>query len=296
MKVVIFGGSGFIGSHLISYLTTEGHNVVLVSRSTRQMDNPLVHCVTWNELNDGAEQLEKTVAFVNLAGETINQRWTAKAKQKILQSRLTTTVNVAEKVRTLKHKPAVVINGSAVGIYGMSETATFDETSSQRGDDFLARVVRKWEKAADEIASHTRLVKLRTGVVLGKKGGAFPLMALPYKLYVGGRVGSGKQWLSWIHMTDMVRLIEFCIHNKNMHGPINATAPHPVTNDAFGRALARQINRPHYFPVPAFAFKLLLGEMSQLLLCGQRVYPSIAQEHGFQFTYPTLDKAMADIV
>ena len=296
MKVVIFGGSGFIGRFLVAHLTGKGSKVVIVSRSERRMDDPLTHCVTLSELNDKIDQLEQADAFVNLAGETINQRWTAKAKEKILTSRIDMTKKVAEIVNKLKYKPKVVMNSSAVGIYGMSETQVFDERSMTQADDFLAKVVSKWEKAADAMADDTRLVKLRTGVVLGKHGGAFPLMALPYKFYVGGRIGSGNQWLSWIHISDMVRLIEFCIRNENMHGSVNATAPTPVTNDEFGRILAKQMNRPHYFPVPEFVFKFLFGEMSQLLLRGQRVLPRIAQEHGFTFTYPTLDKTIENIL
>lgn len=296
MKIVIFGGSGFIGSHLVPYLTAKGCEVILVSRSERQTNDPLIHCVTLKELDENADKLEQTDAFVNLAGETINQYWSHKAKEKILESRIVITKKVAEIVQKLKHKPKVVVNGSAVGIYGMSKTQIFDETSPQQTNDFLAHVVSEWEKAADVIQPHTRLVKLRTGVVLEKDGGALPRMLLPYKLYAGGRIGSGSQWLSWIHMEDLVRLIDFCINNENIHGPINATAPNPVTNDTFGRTLAKELRRPHYFPVPAFMLKIMFGEMSQMLLNGQQVLPQIARNHGFNFKYPTIEKAVKAVL
>ena len=289
VRVAIFGGSGFIGMELAKELVEQGHEVVIVSRGTRGSE-PHFSIYTWEQLEHEPERLEGFDAFVNLAGETINQRWSDKAKSRILQSRIAATRQVAAIVARLKVKPEVVINGSGMSIYGYSEQETFDEHSPKRLTDFLGRTVNDWEQAADEIQG-VRLVKLRIGLVLGKSGGAFPLMQLPYRLFVGGRVGSGKQWHSWIHIADMTGIIHYCIMHKEINGPINCTAPNPVTNDAFGRLLGKTIGRPHYFPVPSFLLKLVLGEMSEVLLCGQRVLPTRITEMGYRFKYPSLQDA-----
>lgn len=296
MKLIIFGGSGFIGKHLTSYFVKTGNEVVLVSRSKRLSQDSLVCYVTWSELHDNIGPLEAADAFVNLTGETINQYWTPKAKTRILESRINSTKNVAYFVQRLINKPRVVINGSAVGIYGMSESEEYDETSQISNNDFLARIVFEWERAADMIEPYTRLVKLRLGVVLGSDGGALSKMQLPYKLFVGGRIGSGKQWLPWIHIEDLVRLIEFCIKNEKIKGPMNATAPSPVTNDEFGRTIASVMGRPHFFPVPPSILRVMLGEMSQMVLNGQKVLPKKAVESGFTFTYPKIDLALRDLL
>lgn len=296
MKVIIFGGTGFIGQHLTSYFKNNGDEIVLVTRSNRPNPDSLVRYVTWNELQENLSSLEEADAFVNLVGETINQYWTPKAKEKILDSRIGTTKKVAEFVQKLKIKPKVVINGSAVGIYGISETIAFDETSPVSNNDFLARVVNEWEQEADTIESYTRLVKLRLGVVLGRNGGALPKMLLPYKLFAGGRIGSGRQWLSWIHIDDVVRLIDFCINCEKVKGPINATAPAPVTNDEFDHTIAKALKRPHFFPVPAVILTILFGEMSQMLLNGQKVLPKKAMNQGFTFSFPTIEDAASDLL
>lgn len=296
MKIIIFGGSGFIGKHLTSHFVKKGNQVVLVSRSHRLSQDSQVRYATWSELQENIEPLEEADAFVNLTGETINQYWTPKAKTRILESRINSTKSVAHFVQKLKSKPKVVINSSAVGIYGMSESENYDETSSISNNDFLARIVYEWERAADTMEPYTRLVKLRLGVVLGTDGGALPKMLLPYKLFVGGKIGSGKQWLSWIHIEDLVRLIEFCITTEKIKGPINASAPTPVTNDEFGRAIASVMERPHFFPVPSSILRVLLGEMSQMVLKGQKVLPKKAVESGFTFTYPTIDLALRDLL
>ena len=294
MRIAICGGTGFVGKHLVPYLIDRGHEITLISRSSAST-NGAICTVTWNELKSTPELLEGVEAIVNLAGESINQRWTQTAKQRILDSRLSTTRQIAQLVEELKSKPSVVVNASGISIYGTSETDTYDERSPGRLTDFLAHVVEQWELAADQI-QHTRVVKVRVGIVLGSDGGAFPKMALPYKLGVGGKVGSGKQWLSWIHMEDMVRLIDACLHNDDLAGPVNATAPSPVTNAQFGHLLARALNRPSWFPVPAVMMKLIFGELAVLLLEGQKVLPRVLLEHGFSFKYPQLEDALADLV
>ncbi|MCD1259018.1 TIGR01777 family protein [Paenibacillus athensensis] len=293
MLIAITGGTGFIGGHLADFWRAAGHRVVIVSRHPGRAQESDV--LTWAQLHEQPELLDGVEAIVNLAGSSINKRWTAEAKRVILESRLDAARRVAELVERLAVKPRVVLNASGMSIYGTSETQSFDETSPPRITDFLASVVEEWERAADRIPVD-RLVKIRVGLVLDGREGAFPKMALPYKLGVGGRVGSGRQWLSWIHIADMVRLIDFCLQHDDMAGAVNATAPHPVTNAAFGAALAKAMRRPNLFPVPAWVMRLAFGELAILLLEGQRVLPRALLEHGFEFRYPQLEAALADIV
>ncbi|NQX68201.1 TIGR01777 family protein [Paenibacillus alba] len=294
MKIAVTGGSGFIGRRLIAHLQLQGHELINISRSPKAVD-PAVRTVTWDQLQSSPLELEGLDAIVNLAGESINQRWTAKAKERIVQSRIKAAEQVAQLVERMANKPKVVVNASGMSVYGTSETAVFDERSPHHQVDFLSGVAQQWEQAADRIQG-TRIVKVRVGLVLDGKEGAFPKMALPYKLGVGGRIGSGKQWLSWIHIEDMVRLIDFCIQHEAIVGPVNATAPHPVTNKEFGQALGKAMHRPNLFPLPAFVMKLIFGELSTLLLDGQKVLPRVLLEHGFSFKFVTVDKALADIV
>lgn len=295
MKIAICGGTGFIGRRLIRYLESCGDEITLISRSASGGGvRDRIRTAAWDECTDKKDWFEGLDGIVNLSGESINQRWTEKAKRRILQSRLDTAAKLAGLVADLKYKPKAVVNGSAIGIYGTSETDVYDELSPARTVVFLSNVVAEWEQAAKAITA-TRLVFLRTGVVLGLDGGALPLMSLPYKLGFGGRVGSGKQWLSWIHADDIVRLIRYCIETESMNGPVNATAPHPVQNERFGRSLAGALGRPHWLPVPSFALKLALGEMSDMLLTGQHVVPKAAIENGFEFRYPTVDEALMSL-
>lgn len=294
MKIAVAGGTGFIGGRLIRYLESCGDEVILISRSAVGGIRSSLRTVAWEECMERKEWFEALDGIVNLSGESINQRWTAQAKHRIIESRLDTVAKLARLVGQLKDKPGAFVSGSAIGIYGTSETDVYDESSPVRTVDFLSDVVEQWERAASAIPA-PRLILLRTGVVLGHEGGALPLMSLPYKLGAGGRVGSGRQWLSWIHADDIVRLIRYCIESPNIRGPVNATAPHPVTNDRFGRELASALRRPHWLPVPAFALKLALGEMADMLLTGQQVLPKAAMEHGFEFRYPTVDEALKAI-
>ncbi|WP_042164316.1 TIGR01777 family oxidoreductase [Paenibacillus gorillae] len=297
MRVAITGGTGFVGTALVKALLERQDEVWIISRTAKSPGAQAakgLYYTTWTELAEQPSKLEGVQAIINLAGESINQRWTAAAKQRVLDSRLHATVRVARIVQELRQKPEVVINASGISAYGSSLSETFDESSPMNTTDFLSGVVRQWEKAANAIEVE-RLVKLRVGVVLNNKGGAFPLMALPYKLYGGGPIGSGKQWLSWIHLEDMVRLILFCLDNRKVQGPVNGSAPEPVTNEDFGRALGKAFHKPHWFPVPAFLMKTVLGEMSSLLLDGQRALPHKALELGFQFRYPDVDSAMKEL-
>lgn len=294
LKIAITGGTGFIGQHLVQHLLDQGDEPIVITRQARTSSTSIQY-VTWDALDQDPALLDGVDAIVNLAGESINQRWTAAAKERILRSRVRAAEAIARLVTRLDHKPAVVVNGSGMSIYGSSLDATFDEHSPAHITDFLAAVVEKWEQAADSIQG-CRLVKLRVGLVLGMDGGALPLMLLPYRLGAGGRIGSGRQWLSWIHIDDMVRAIRHAIVDESIQGPLNGTAPEPVTNDQFGRIVGKVLRRPHWFPVPAVLFRVLFGEMSMLLLEGQRVLPKKLQEHGFQFNYPSLEQALSALV
>lgn len=330
LNIAIAGGSGLIGRHLAAFWLRKGHRIVLISRKTRSpesmasifrpgpepeeaydaatSDKPAgtaeagtIVCRTWEELRADPDMAGAVDAVVNLAGETINQRWTRGAKERILLSRLRATEMIAEWINRMPVKPEIVVNASAVGIYGTSLTDTFSDTSDQarnsagRPADFLAEVVREWERAAEAIDG-ARIVKLRIGVVLAPDGGALLPMTLPYRLGVGGRIGHGRQWLSWIHIRDLIRIVDFCVNNRDISGPVNATAPAPVTNDEFERTLGRILGRPHFMPVPSFLFRLLFGEMSMLLLEGQRALPDKLIRHGFGFEYPALDQALAQLL
>lgn len=297
MKYIICGGSGFIGRELAEYWLQSGHQIISVGRKLPedQPDHPGLSYLTWDILEESPRAAEGADALINLAGASLSQRWTPEGKRAIMESRLETVAAAGKLLNSLQHKPSVVVQSSAVAIYGTSEQDTYDESSPGRVVDFPSEVVKTWEEAADEAYQNIRLVKLRTGVVLGNESGAFPKMKLPYSLGFGGRIGSGKQWLSWIHLMDIVRLIEFCIQHPEIEGPVNATAPQPVTNEQFGKMVGKVYHRPHWFPLPAFVLKTAVGELSEILLKGQRVLPSKAVNHGFIFTYPTLQPALEQL-
>jgi uncharacterized protein len=232
---------------------------------------------------------------VNLAGEPIAQRWTAAAKIRIYDSRVEGTRRLVNALATESHRPRVLVCASAVGIYGSRGDEILTEKSPV-GGGFLPDVVKKWEEAARTAEAHgVRVVSLRFGVVLGH-GGALAKLLLPFRLGAGGRLSSGHQWMSWIHVDDAVSLILFALDNPELHGPVNATAPDPVTNDEFTRRLASVLHRPAIFPVPAFALKLIFGEMSEVLLDSQRVLPAAAQAVGFTFRYTELSAALTHIL
>ncbi|SFS47523.1 TIGR01777 family oxidoreductase [Paenibacillus sp. BC26] len=296
MKVAVTGGTGYVGAMLVDALLQRGDEVWIISRSEKQMSsNPKLHTITWSKLAESPVKLEGIDAIVNLAGESISRRWTKEGKSAILQSRLNAARAIGKVVEALQRKPSVVVNASGISIYGTDRNQVSDEWSPAHINDFLASVVEKWEAAANRIEVK-RLVKLRIGLVLGMNGGAFPKMLLPYRLLAGGRIGSGKQWIPWIHEDDMIRLILFCLDEPNIQGPVNACAPEPVTNNEFGRAIGKAMRRPHWFPVPAFVLKAVLGELSFLLLEGSRAVPRKALELGFEFRYDTVQDALRQLV
>lgn len=297
MKIAITGGTGFVGKELTNLLLSEGHHVYILSRSDKENDSAVTY-VKW--LADGAkpeESLEGIDAIVNLAGTSINEgRWSEEQKKKIYDSRMQATDEVLRIIEALQVKPSVLVNASAVGIYPSSRHKTYTEQSADRGDDFLAKTVEDWETKAKKAEQHdVRVAFGRFGVILGKEDGALPLMALPYKLFVGGKVGSGKQWLSWVHVKDVANALYFAITTDELSGPFNVTAPRPLRNDEFGKVLAEVLHRPHFIPVPGAALKAALGQKSQLVLEGQQVLPEVLLQNGFHFEFPTAKDALTHI-
>lgn len=297
MKVAITGGTGFVGKELTRLLHMQGWEIYILTRHPKQSSLGISY-VEW--LTEGAQpekQLEGMDAFVNLAGASINAgRWSDEQKKEIHDSRISATKEVLRILKALDTKPEVLINASAVGIYPASQSATYTEASTNYGNDFLAKTVIDWEQLADQAkALGIRVAYGRFGIVLGKDDGALPLMALPYKLFGGGTVGSGKQWLSWIHVHDVARAIQFAIETKTLEGPFNVTAPYPERMKEFGKEIAKALGRPHWIPVPSAALKLTLGEKSRLVLEGQQALPVVLQKHGFEFTFPRLQSALADL-
>lgn len=297
LSILVTGGTGFIGSRLCAILAEAGHRVTVLTRDPRR-GRPFRGRVT---LIDNLATLGRDTPFdavINLAGEPIAAGpWTTPRRRVLIDSRVETTRAVVRFIARAKHKPAVLVSGSAVGFYGVDDEAEFTEGSPGR-PAFTHELCAAWEEAALAAQAHgVRVCLLRTGIVLGAEGGALARMLLPFELGLGGRVGSGRQWMSWIHRDDLVGLIIHAIAVETVRGPLNGTAPEPVRNADFAKALGRALHRPALLPVPAFALRLALGRLAdEVLLGGQRVVPKKAEETGYQFLYPTLAEALGKIV
>jgi uncharacterized protein (TIGR01777 family) len=293
VRIVIAGGSGLLGRALTGRLLHDGHTVAVLTRSPRHP-----HDVAWNPTDPTTQWAEIAAAadaVINLAGESIaGRRWTSARKAALLASRLAATRALASAIRGSTPRPAVFLSGSAIGIYGPRGSEPITEETPP-GNDFLASLCVAWEREAAAVASLTRVVLLRTGVVLARQGGALPQMALPFTLFAGGRVGSGRQCVPWIHIDDWVEMARWALLTAAIDGPLNATAPQPVSNATFAHALGRAMHRPSLLPAPAFALRLALGEMADVVLTGQCVLPAKAQRLGFMFRYPDLDAALANL-
>lgn len=299
MKVVIAGGTGLIGSQVTEILLREGHEVVILTRSAARSERDRVAYVPWLEAGTAPERdIESADAFINLAGVSINDgRWTARHRDQIYESRMTATEELLRIIQALPTKPSVLVNASAIGIYPASTEAVYTEASAAAADDFLGRTVHDWEKkAACAEDCGVRTVMMRFGVVLAREGGALPLMVLPYKLFAGGTVGSGKQWVSWVHVTDAARAMAFALGQPALRGPVNVVAPLPQRMREFGRTIGAVLQRPHWLPVPAFAMRVALGAKSSLVLEGQHVMPEMLMKQGFTFLFPTLADALEDLL
>ncbi|MCS0655779.1 TIGR01777 family oxidoreductase [Cytobacillus firmus] len=299
MRIAIAGGTGFVGSALVKKLLDKNHELFILTRNTADKHSSKnLNYVQWLNDDDSPEDaLESIDVFINLAGESINSgRWTDERKKRILNSRITATREVLRIISRLEEKPYTLINASAVGYYGTSRNETFTEANRKSGTDFLAETVRRWEEEASKAEEfEVRTVFCRFGIILEKNDGALPRMALPYKLFAGGPVGTGDQWVSWIHLDDVVNGILFCMELEQLQGPVNFTSPNPLTMKEFGKILGEVLNRPHWLPAPGFALKIALGEMSTLVLEGQKVLPEKLQTFGYDFLYPDLRSALRNI-
>lgn len=330
MRIVIAGGTGFIGTALVSALIRAGHDVVVLTRQQpAEVDDTgvraadvggsppgSVEIVRWDPMNEDPTPAVPTHivdgadAVVNLAGATIARRWTSSAKRLILNSRLDATRALVRAIGAAQERPRVFVSASAVGYYGPCGDELITE-GSPAGDDFLAEVCKQWEAAAlgvsgewgaamgadavDLRAAGVRVVTARFGLILGD-GGALPTMALPFKLFVGGPLGSGQQWTPWIHIDDCTGLIRHALETDTLRGPLNVTAPEPVRNEQFANMLGRVMGRPSFMPAPAFAMRAVLGEMATMVLSGQRAVPEKALAEGYRFRYTDAEAALRDVL
>jgi uncharacterized protein len=301
MRVLIVGATGFIGRALVPRLRRDGHTIVAWVRSESRARSLLGAEVELLPASRGPEALVETLgrvdAVVNLAGEPIlGKRWTAERRRMLEESRVGVARDLVRALAAAAPRPRVLVSGSAVGWYGDRGDERLTEASSG-GDDFLARLCRAWEEAAREAEGlGVRVVLLRTGVVLGRNGGALAQMLPPFKLGVGGPVGSGRQYLPWIHLHDLVSAIATAIADARYSGPVNGVAPQEATSRMFAAALGRALHRPAVLPLPALALRVIFGDAATVLLGSQRAAPSVLQAHGFAFAFPDLDAALADIV
>jgi uncharacterized protein len=292
MRIVLAGGTGFLGSALAEELKRNGWTVTVLTRHPRRAGelawDPYGPVTAW------AHALEDVEAVVNVAGASIAKRWTAAHKREMWNSRVHVTRSLVAGLKSVRRIPPVLINASGVDIYGPHGDEPLTEESPP-GSGFLAELGFEWEKEALAARPQSRVVLIRSGVVLDKDAGALPRMALPFKLFVGGPLGSGRQYLPWIHKDDWTAMVRWALANASVTGPLNATAPNTVTQLEFARTLGRALGRPAIIPAPAFALRLLLGEMADLVLTGKRAVPDKAQSLGFDFRYPTLDEALRAI-
>lgn len=289
MKFLLTGGTGFIGKHLADKLNSSGHMLTIVTRSKKENTNK-TNYISWEEQEKLKEAINQADIVINLAGESVaKKRWSKEQKDLLRQSRIVTTQLIVNAINSSPNKPKKLINASAVGIYGNRMEEKIVENSST-GDDFLANICKEWEGEA--LKAKTNVVILRIGIVLGAGGGALEKMLPPFKMFIGGPLGTGGQFMPWISLEDVIGLILFAAQNDKVVGVINATSPNPVTNKEFSKTLGNVLHRPSCMLAPAFALRILLGEMSDLLLGGQKVYPKKAIEFGYKFKYPELEGAL----
>jgi uncharacterized protein (TIGR01777 family) len=297
VNITITGASGLIGRRLLKLLTKDGHNLIAMSRHAGTNLPPNVRLSVWESARGepSTDALRDADAIIHLAGVPVAQRWSAGVKQDIRESRVGGTRNLVQALSKLARKPQVLISSSATGYYGSRGDDVLTE-SAPPGSDFLADVCVAWEKEAQAAeALGIRVVRVRTGIVLDARGGALKSMLPPFKMGVGGNLGNGKHWMSWIHLDDLAALMQFALTNP-VSGAVNGVAPNPVKNADFTKALASAIHRPAIFPMPGFALKLVFGEMGGILLASQRVVPKAAEAAGFRFRFPELAGALSDVL
>jgi len=303
MNVLITGGTGFIGGEICNKLLQKGHTIVLLTRINEKvradLQKPGISFVPYDYAEDSILPLDlmrKIDGIINMAGEPIfTGRWTEEKKKRILDSRLNITRQLVDCIANLKgKKPQVLVSASAVGYYGPRNDEEMNE-DDQRGSDFLAQVCIRWEEAAlKATALGVRTVTLRTGIVLDKGGGALAQMVPPFKYFVGGTIGSGKQWFSWIHREDMTNLYVFALEDDRLSGPVNATAPNPVKMSEVSATMGKVLHRPSWFPIPEFLAKAIMGESAQVVVTGQKAIPKKLLQLKFPYKYTHILKALQD--
>jgi uncharacterized protein len=298
MNITITGATGFIGRRLIELLSSAPHQLHALTRRTNvKFGDRAVWISKWDPMTEDPpeESIVNADAIVHLAGEPVAQRWTPEAKARIRESRVESTRRLVQALAKLKRRPGTLVCASATGIYGSRGGEVLTE-SSAAGSGYLAQVCQEWEaEAAAAESLGIRVARIRTGIVLGKGGGALAQMLPPFKAFVGGRIGSGKQWMSWIHLDDLAGIICHALEHP-MSGAFNGTAPNPATNSEFTSELARTLGRPAVFPVPEFAIKAIFGEMAGILLGSQRVLPKATEAAGYRFHYPQLGPALRAVL
>ncbi|MBV8709129.1 MAG: TIGR01777 family oxidoreductase [Acidobacteriaceae bacterium] len=297
MNYLLTGATGFIGQHLVHYLLSNGNEVNYIGR---QRSNTLDGRAAFHLWSRGDEpslnSVPKLDAVIHLAGEPVAQRWNERVKQAIYSSRVDGTRKLVTAIEKVRHKPSVLVSASAVGIYGDRGDEILTEESAP-GQDFLAHVCVGWEREALRAREWgIRVVLLRIAIVLGRNGGALKQMLVPFRLGLGGPLGSGKQWMPWIQLDDLVRLFAFAAEHEEVHGALNASAPQPVINAQFTKALAQAVHRPAVTPVPKFALRMALGQVADFTLASQRVIPEATQKAGFQFVYSQIEEALRSVI
>jgi uncharacterized protein (TIGR01777 family) len=294
MNITLTGGTGFIGRHLVPALIERGDRVTILSRSPKPGDNP--RYLAWDAKSDPPRDALDADAVINLAGETVAQRWTAEIKQRIQSSRVESTQALVRALAVSARRPSVLISASAIGIYGDRGDEELTENSPP-GSGFLEQVTIDWEHEAQRATEYgVRVVNPRIGIVLGRDGGALEKMLTPFKAGLGGKLGSGQQWMSWIHVQDLVGLVLFALDRVDVRGPVNATAPNPVRNAQFTEELGHVLHRPTVAAVPHFALKMLFGEAAEVIVGSQRVLPQAALAAGYTFRFPQLRPALDQLM
>jgi uncharacterized protein (TIGR01777 family) len=296
MHILIAGGTGFIGTQISKHFANLGHHITILTRGIHKVNNVSESVNFITELDNTASSYD---VIINLAGESLNKnRWNEKVKRDIYQSRIQTTQKIINYIKIAGVKPKLLISGSAIGFYGSSVDKIFKESSESADKGFSHNLCRDWEKIAEEASLYgVRVCLIRTGIVLEKDGGALKEMLTPFKLGLGAQLGNGKQWMSWIHMDDVVIAIEYLINHADLQGAFNLTAPEPVTNKVFTHELAKVLKRPSILVLPNFIVKMMFGEMAEfLLLNGQKVIPEKLIKAGYPFKFSKLEKALKDIL
>ena len=300
-KIVISGATGFLGKFIISALSSKGYDICVLSRNAEKARKSLGEAhqyVQWNgELSAELQSaIEGSKAVIHLAGANVaGARWSERYKREIMESRKQGTSSIAQAITLAELPPEVWFSTSAIGYYGNGGDEIKNEHSTA-ASDFLSKVCQEWESATIPAEQYTRVVRGRIGVVLDKREGALAKMLVPFRLMVGGWLGSGRQWLSWVHYSDVVGMIVWAIENRSVHGALNIVSPNPVTMKKFADTLGKVLGRPSWFPVPEFLLKLVLGEQAWIVTAGQRVQPEVAQRLGYTFQFKELDIAMKNLL